>query len=104
MQLGDDMPETYNIIQITDWHVDFNYVEGSNRHCNFEICCQAEYGFPEVTEDRARKYGELTCDIPFETARKQMEAIVEYERTSKQRIDLILWTGDSVSHDVHRTT
>jgi sphingomyelin phosphodiesterase len=70
IQQVDEMPETYNIIQITDWHVDFNYVEGSNRHCNFEICCQAEYGFPEVAEDRARKYGELTCDIPFETARK----------------------------------
>ena len=70
------IPETYNIVQITDWHVDFDYKEGSMRNCAWEICCQEEYGMPELEEDKARKYGELTCDIPLITAVKQMQALV----------------------------
>ena len=34
------------------------------------MCCQPEYGFPEAEEDKARKYGEMTCDIPYITAVK----------------------------------
>jgi hypothetical protein len=75
-QDGDEVPKTYNIVQITDWHVDLNYKEGSNRNCAWEMCCQEEYGMPEVEEDKARKYGELTCDIPYITAVKQMQALV----------------------------
>lgn len=32
-------PETYKILQITDWHVDFKYLEGTNKICREEICC-----------------------------------------------------------------
>ena len=64
-----------------------------------EICCQAEHGFAEKEIDRARKYGELTCDIPYITAEKQMEALTKID----EKIDLIMWTGDSIAHDVHHT-
>ncbi len=57
--------------------------------------------------DAARKYGEITCDIPYITAVKQIESLLEYERKflkpKNEKIDLILWTGDSISHDVHNT-
>lgn len=103
----DEMPDSYNIIQITDWHVDLNYLEGSNKKCNYEICCQKEWGMPESPGDAARKYGEVTCDIPFVTAVKQIESLLEYERDvlkpKNEKIDLILWTGDSISHDLHHT-
>lgn len=61
----------------------------------------------ENEEEYARKYGELTCDIPYVTAVKQMESLVKYAKENLpegEKIDLILWTGDSVSHDLHRTT
>lgn len=32
--------ETYKILQISDWHVDFRYREGANRYCKDAICCQ----------------------------------------------------------------
>jgi sphingomyelin phosphodiesterase len=64
------VPDSYNIIQITDWHVDFNYLEGTNKKCNYEICCQKEWGMAETPSEAARKYGELTCDIPYITAVK----------------------------------
>jgi len=44
----------------------------------------------------ARRYGELTCDIPFVTAEKQVEWLAE-----NLEPDLILWTGDSSSHDLY---
>ena len=59
---------------------------------------------PEIEEDKARKYGELTCDIPMITAVKQMQALVEWIKESGEDIDMILWTGDSVAHDIHRVT
>ena len=66
----DEVPDSYNIIQITDWHIDFNYLEGTNKKCNYEICCQKEWGMAETPSEAARKYGELTCDIPYITAVK----------------------------------
>lgn len=32
-------PPTYNLMQFSDWHVDFRYKEGANRNCKEEICC-----------------------------------------------------------------
>lgn len=81
-------------MQITDWHVDFNYKVGSSKNCKEEICCQK--GIPEKEEDKAGLYGEYPCDIPYITADKQLEWLAKNEK-----IDLILWTGDSVSHDLH---
>jgi hypothetical protein len=45
-----------------------NYLEGSKKKCGWEICCQKEWGMAETKEEAARKYGEVTCDIPFITA------------------------------------
>lgn len=95
-QEGEDF-ETYNVMQISDWHVDYNYKVGSHRYCNDEICCQK--GLPEQDSDKARMFGEFTCDIPYITAEKQLEWLGQNEK-----IDLILWTGDSVSHDLHSIT
>lgn len=57
--------------------------------------------------DAARKYGEVTCDIPYTAAVKQIESLLKYEREvlfpKNERIDMILWTGDSISHDLHHT-
>lgn len=32
-------PLTYNLLHMSDWHVDFRYKEGANRNCKEEICC-----------------------------------------------------------------
>jgi hypothetical protein len=61
----DEIPDTYNIVQITDWHVDLRYKVGSNRKCLWEICCSEEFGMAKNEDEYARPYGELTCDIPF---------------------------------------
>jgi hypothetical protein len=77
-------------------------MEGSNRKCGWEICCQAEFGEAKNEDEKARKYGELTCDIPFVTAVEQMKALAKWSKENEEKIDMIIWTGDSVSHDIHR--
>jgi len=31
-----------------------------------------------------------------------MKALVKWSEESGEKIDMIVWTGDSVSHDIHR--
>jgi hypothetical protein len=31
-----------------------------------------------------------------------MEALVQWSKDTGEKIDLIIWTGDSVSHQIHR--
>jgi hypothetical protein len=77
------------------------------KKCDFEICCQKEWGMALNPNDAARRYGETTCDIPYITAVKQIESLLKYEREvlfpKNEKIDMILWTGDSISHDLHNT-
>ena len=39
--------DTYTILQLSDWHVDFRYKEGASTACKEEICCQERHGMPE---------------------------------------------------------
>ena len=49
-------------------------------------------------EKGAGRYGELTqCDLPMETAEKQLSWLRKNLKEN-QKPDLILWTGDSISH------
>jgi hypothetical protein len=41
-----------------------------NKYCKDEICCQSNHGLADSEESAARKYGELTCDIPYTAAEK----------------------------------
>jgi len=48
----------------------------------------------------ARRYGELTgCDLPMETAKKSIEWLSK-NLVGHRKPDIILWTGDSISHDL----
>ena len=52
----------------------------------------------------ARKYGEYTCDLPITTAQAQMDWMHENFIGDHLKPDVILWTGDSISHDVRSLT
>ena len=71
-QQGWTEPDTYRVLQITDWHIDLYYTEGTiKKDCNALICCGLSNGMAENPEEGAGRYGELThCDLPIETAEK----------------------------------
>ena len=94
-------PDTYKVLQITDWHIDLNYTEGARKtDCGDVICCGERHGVPERSDLAAGRYGELTnCDMPLETAEKQLNWLRD-NLIDSNRPDLILWTGDSISHQM----
>ena len=87
------------MLQITDWHIDLNYFEGALKtDCGDVICCAKKHGMALSKDMAAGRYGELTnCDMPLETAEKQLIWLRDNLKDSNKP-DLILWTGDSISH------
>ena len=103
MRLG-HQPSTYRVLQITDWHLDLEYQPGTVKaKCGREICCHEENGIA-IDGIGARKFGETTgCDLPYNSCQGQIEWLKENLR-GEMAPDLILWTGDSVSHDMQHMT
>ena len=42
---------TFKIAHISDLHVDYDYLEGSNANCKYFVCCQMDRGTPLTIED-----------------------------------------------------
>jgi 3',5'-cyclic AMP phosphodiesterase CpdA len=88
-------------LTLTDWHIDLAYAIGTlKQSCNNFVCCHEKSGRPDDPQDGARKFGELTgCDLPLETAKAQITWLSK-NLLGHRKPDLILWTGDSISHDL----
>jgi len=83
-------------IQLTDIHVDFDYVEGSYADCFSDIttlpCCHS-WEIPRRFR-LAGKFGDYNCDTPEVTINETLKAIAKLG----YRYDFMLWTGDSPDH------
>lgn len=87
---------TYTILQLSDPHVDLLYAEGSSSTCDQPLCCRAEFGFPSNTSQGAQHWGTIgPCDVPLRT----FQQFLKYT-SSKFDIDMIIWTGDNIAHDI----
>lgn len=52
----------------------------------------------------AGRFGQsMTCDLPYETCKLQMEWFKQNLR-GQRAPDLILWTGDNTNHDMAHVT
>ena len=49
--------KTVKVLHITDLHLDFEYKEGTNVHCDEPLCCREHNGLAPSPEDAAGKYG-----------------------------------------------
>ncbi|CAD8140740.1 unnamed protein product [Paramecium pentaurelia] len=86
----------YKVVQYTDLHIDTEYSEGADAFCNAPLCCRKEYGTPKDPNKGAQYWGTLaSCDLPFRTVQNLLQF-------TKENIDpdFIIWTGDSIAHDV----
>ncbi|CAG9331832.1 unnamed protein product [Blepharisma stoltei] len=94
-----DMPEiqpwpetgdkTFMVLQVTDIHVDFFYIPGSDASCNSPLCCRNGTG-------NAGYWGTLgKCDVPSQTVEIFLKQVKEMEN-----IKFVAWTGDNPPHDV----
>lgn len=104
---------TFKFLQISDTHVDPNYLVDSNAACNEPLCCRSRsnYHYYSKSQDinlrmKARYFGikmsdddELkagvwgsygSCDIPMHTFQQALKQIVAKHRGE---IDYVIWTG-----------
>jgi sphingomyelin phosphodiesterase len=90
-----DENKIYQIMQITDIHLDSVYFSGGESDCGEPLCCRRTDQKSSV-KTRAGDWGSYPCDMPVDTVRN---AFTEMSRNAKNA-ELWYWTGDIVPHDV----
>lgn len=97
--------ETFNVLHLSDIHLDLRYLPGQESDCDEYMCCTVEStnkkamlaGF-NSTLQAAQKLGSYHCDCPdtlVENSLKSMGAL-GYARD----FEFGIFTGDMVSHDL----
>ncbi|KXN73629.1 hypothetical protein CONCODRAFT_3450, partial [Conidiobolus coronatus NRRL 28638] len=94
------------ILHLSDFHYDSTYVEGSEADCRRSICCQKDSHEdekdPSIIKKPASKWGEYKCDMPLPTLESMLQHIGQMN--SKEKFDMLLFTGDIPAHDAFRET
>lgn len=103
----DETAPVWKVLQVTDIHVDLNYVEGSRGVCPRALCCRNETSSPEAgsptitSEEKAGRWGFLgNCDIPLRTLESFCERVFGGKSREKYP-DMVIWTGDNPGHDAY---
>ncbi|KAF5392862.1 hypothetical protein D9757_000982 [Collybiopsis confluens] len=89
----------FQVIHISDVHIDRQYTVGTEANCTKIICCRNftdEAGHP-VT-DPAQAFGNSKCDSPPSLADSLLEAVNSYNAK------FVISTGDIVDHAIWLTT
>ncbi|KAG0380984.1 hypothetical protein BGX24_001693 [Mortierella sp. AD032] len=88
-----------DILHLSDWHVDEQYVAGSEAACNRPLCCRKYSDSPATANRSASSWGDYNCDSPV----KLGQSLLKYVPTIAQPSFAIL-TGDVPPHDVWSET
>mmetsp|Transcript_12579 Transcript_12579/g.11112 ORF Transcript_12579/g.11112 Transcript_12579/m.11112 type:complete len:446 (+) Transcript_12579:480-1817(+) len=83
------------VYHISDFHYNFDYQAGTSNKCNRLVCCDAKAGAPKTEEEAAGKWGDYNCDTNPALIKQLNHTIA---RTGVP--EFIIWTGDSVDHEV----
>ncbi|KAI9495494.1 Metallo-dependent phosphatase-like protein [Zychaea mexicana] len=90
---------TFNVLQLSDWHVDPEYEPGSEAFCDKPICCRPAYtDYTNITQP-ASLWGEYSCDTPI----SMLESMLEFIPTVAPNIAFGILTGDVPPHEVWST-
>ena len=84
---------------MSDPHIDFEYMVGSDKECNTYLCCREENGFPTEIDQRAGEWGAYLCDLPPKTLNLMFEYIRDVIKP-----DVLFWTGDNSPHSIWDNT
>jgi sphingomyelin phosphodiesterase len=87
------------MLHLTDVHLDLWYTPGSNAECEEPLCCRStSHGHNYSAGYWSETFG--SCDAPLTFTKKAIKHIGDTHKD----IDLVIWTGDNVPHDVWNTT
>lgn len=65
--------KTVEILQLTDIHLDLDYVVGKNTDCGKPMCCQAVEENGTDPESSAGPHGDYKCDMPLSSLNELFE-------------------------------
>ncbi|KAI0030554.1 sphingomyelin phosphodiesterase [Vararia minispora EC-137] len=80
----------FQVVQLSDAHIDTQYVVGSNANCTKPICCRTFADSPATTTDPAGPFGNSKCDPPVDLATSMLSAVKQFGGGAK----FMIFTGD----------
>ncbi|KIX93449.1 uncharacterized protein Z520_10868 [Fonsecaea multimorphosa CBS 102226] len=94
---------TFNVLHLSDWHLDPRYDIGSESNCSDYMCCRPYSVNRELLTDShnasipASRFGSFLCDSPADLA---LSALIEMPNfLDMDELAFSIFTGDIVSHD-----
>ncbi|KAG0067493.1 hypothetical protein BGZ89_006009 [Linnemannia elongata] len=88
-----------DVLHISDWHVDDQYVVGSNAACNKPLCCRKYADSPLVPGRAASSWGDYNCDAPVKLGQDMLKFVPTVANPS-----FSILTGDIPPHNVWAET
>lgn len=95
--------ETFEVLHLSDWHLDPRYDIGSEGNCSQYLCCRP-YSTNTVLDTTsvnasqpASRFGSLYCDSPPDLALSAFSTMDQF--VNRSSIEFTIFTGDIVSHD-----
>ena len=93
----------FNVLHLSDWHLDPRYDIGSEGNCSHYMCCRPYSVNDELLTNAhnasipASRFGSFLCDSPADLA---LSAFVEMPKFfDMDELAFSIFTGDIVSHD-----
>ncbi|KAJ8974388.1 hypothetical protein NQ317_006167 [Molorchus minor] len=91
--------KTFNILHISDIHIDPYYTPGKTNNCKEPLCCQFDQDDGANEAESCGYWGDYTdADTPIQTLNAAMDKIVAHN------FDFVYYTGDIVSHRMWSTS
>uniref|UniRef100_A0A060TAX3 ARAD1B10890p n=1 Tax=Blastobotrys adeninivorans TaxID=409370 RepID=A0A060TAX3_BLAAD len=91
--------ETFNVIHVSDVHVELTFKEGAEVNCSQSMCCSSlSYNShsPNQVLDPATRWGGYSCDSPELLIENALQSIGKV--TDGTEFDFALFTGDMIDH------
>ncbi|KAF9352129.1 hypothetical protein BGX26_010003 [Mortierella sp. AD094] len=84
-----------DVLHLSDWHVDEEYVPGAEAACNRPLCCRKYDNSPLTPTRAASSWGDYNCDSPVKLTKDLLGQVVKVANVS-----FAIMTGDVPPHDV----
>ncbi|KAF8932260.1 Metallo-dependent phosphatase-like protein [Dissophora ornata] len=84
-----------DVLHLSDWHVDEQYVAGSEALCGKPTCCRKFADSPATPQRAASSWGDYNCDTPLKLGQNLLNYVPTVAKPS-----FAIMTGDIPAHDI----
>lgn len=93
--ISEELPATFDVLHVSDIHLDPLYVQGTSTDCGEPVCCHRRDG-PGGANTSAGTFGSTACDTP----RVLLNTMMDHWATMPERPLFAVFTGDSPPHNI----